>query len=99
MALDAEIAAWKGKGGLGSKPSVTTSAAMGPTTRAPTEATSKAPVQVKVCWEADEIAAAAAEVTDKVSLTDAEASLVDSNVIISEEACAQKIPWTHWRPY
>ena len=92
MTFYAAIATLKDRGGLGSKPAASASAAVGPTTRAPAEATPAAPVQAKVSGEADEIAVAAAEVTEEVLLTDDEASLVESSDIMSQEAFAQKAP-------
>ena len=96
--FDVAIATMKARGGPGSKPAASASAAVGPMAKAPAAVTPAAPVQAKVSGEAAEIAAAAAEVTDEVSLTDDEASLVESSGIMSQEAFARKAPWTPWRP-
>ena len=66
--------------------------------KAPAAVTPATPVPAKVSGEAAKIAAADAEVTDEVSLTDDEASLVESSGIMSQEAFARKAPWTPWRP-
>ena len=55
-------------------------------------------VTANVSGEAAKIAAAAAEVADKVLLTDDKASLVESSGILSQEEHAQRAPWTPWRP-
>ena len=87
-----------GDGKPASQPTASAAATVTPLAPPPPSAKPTARTPAKVSWEAAEIAAAAAEVVDEVSLSDDEASLVESSGIMSRAEHAQRAPWKPWRP-